>query len=260
MSRVSFVAGLPELKVRRFSCGGCTAALGILRGREEDGLPYSRLPPMLEGHRLVAEFNSGHGTSLRMIQPRTADRALSDPAFWFFLGGCSPFLTDAVIAYTEPREALGPEVVFQSGGRRIVFPACKYRGEKGIALLAWGVTCADFSTSGTDVLLDVPESRILPIRRFPSESGAAIRHPMLTAPPSDGQALEDQLRRAVVLQPGLRRILWRVFLSSYVGPVARTSSPQGDWHHVLANRPPSQPFGVVVEIPERDAGRFGAPE
>jgi len=242
---------LPKLRMQQFPCGDRKVTLGILRGREEDGLPTGRMLPLVDGHRFVSEINSEHGTSLKIIHPRLADRIITSPGAWSFFGTCSPFLTDSILAYGESHGPLGHEIEFHSSGFRFVVPTWRYCGEEAAALLVWGVTFADFNIQKNDVFVAVPMTRILPIRDFPTENGTVFRHPMLTAP-----ILPEPGGRASVLNTDLPRRMWRQYQSSYVGPVVRSTSPNEDWHHIHADRPPTSGFGVVVEVPEKDLGKF----
>lgn len=242
---------IPKMRVGTFEYGKDRHTLGIVRGREEDGFPYGKLLPLIESHQLVAAMNREHGTSVSLVRPRLADVLLSDGSWWSFFSHCSPFLTNSIIAYEAPRQRFGRNVVFDSGKGRIIFPTGKHAGASGVALYVHSVSPSDFTKDGSDVVVQVQESRVSLIEGFPAESGAPLRNSLLVAMAGDSVPSP----RTIVNSPDTARRVMRLY-SEYVGPLARSASPTGDWPCLFMNRGPESRYGVVVEIPAADAGKF----
>ena len=57
-------------------------------------------------------------------------------------------------------------------------PTGKYRGERGTALVALGLSSADFRRNGAEILLDVPDNRLRPLKidSDPPEQGSSFHY------------------------------------------------------------------------------------
>ncbi|MGV8176930.1 MAG: hypothetical protein ACP5NX_03960 [Candidatus Bilamarchaeaceae archaeon] len=105
---------------------------------------------LFDVHPLVEAFNKEHGTKLTVVSPKVADVVrrvdidhlmASRPALLPWI-----FPADASTAYEKPGTELGNEIVFAADvGPRVVTETGKFKGEKDVALVALGLTSADFA-------------------------------------------------------------------------------------------------------------------
>lgn len=199
---------------------------------------------MFNVHPLVEAFNKEHGTNLKVVAHDVADTALNVGETWRDISGFA-FVVDASIAYEKPGTKLGKEIVFSAEGEpKVVLATGKYKGERDVALVALGVTEADFKKDGNSVTLDIPESRLVVVPDFPGPDGWYIPHAETGVP--HGEQVEASAEA---------RYLYRLNDSSYVGLLARGV---GGGQGVDAFYGPSNEFGVVTEVPEGDAEKVSA--
>ncbi|MDO8554646.1 MAG: hypothetical protein Q7S22_07600 [Candidatus Micrarchaeota archaeon] len=217
--------------------GGQSRNLLVLRG---DG--STRL---FEAHPLVDAFNAGHRTNLTVVSHRVADIALTVLETWKKLP--TGFPVDALIAYEQPGNKLGREIVFSSEGEpRVILATGKFKGEKDVALVALGVRSADFKKDGSSIVLDIPDNQLIVVPYFPDSDGWYMPHAE-TGVPKGRDAGQDFDAR----------FLYRLDNSSYVGFLVRDSEygyrRQGvKGGVVIALHGASVELGVVAEVPDAD--------
>ena len=193
-------------------------------------------------HLLVEEFNAEHGTNLTVVSHKVADVAQTVGETWTSLPA---YPVDASIAYENPGTALGKEIVFSASGEpRVVLATGKYEGEKDVALVALGVTSADFQKDENSIVLAIPEDRLVVVPDFPGSDGWRIPHSETGVP--TGRKV-DQSPEA--------RYLYRLN-DSYVGPLVRAGG--GGRQSVDASCKASGRLGVVAEVSEGDVAKIEA--
>lgn len=190
---------------------------------------------IFEAHSIVDKFNSEYGTNLNIISNKIADIALS--GLWRTLPG---FPVDTAIAYEKPGTRFGKEVVFSTKNQsKVVMATGKYEGEKDIALVALGLNSAYFKKKRNSILLEIPETQIIPVSNFPAANGWYCFHPETGVPCGQKAEARDI------------RYLWREN-NSYVGLIARGINYY-DWCDIVwTNCLPSTKLGVVAEVPESE--------
>jgi hypothetical protein len=203
---------------------------------------------LFDAHPLVEGFNAEHGTNLTVVSHKVADVALTVGGTWRRM---PVFAVDASIAYEKSGTKLGKEIVFSAQGEpKIALATGKFKGEKDVALVALGVTSADFKKDGNSFVLDVPENRLISVPNFPGSDGWYMPHAETGVP---------QGRQ--VGQSSDARYLYRLDDSSYVGLLVRNGIYY-DYHYnrqgVYANRRASYRLGVVAEVPDADIAKIEA--
>ncbi len=201
---------------------------------------------LFDAHPLVEHFNADHGTNLKVVSHEAADAALTSGVTWT---GIQDSVIDAAIAYEAPFTRLGKQVVFTPRNEpSVVLATGRYQGEEGIALVALGLSSADFKREGNSIILDIDDSRLIPVPEFPIVSGCHLPHPETGVPHRDQAAMSGEAR-AIVRLDG----------SPYVGLLVRYCDISGAIRYsVSALCPPSTKIGVVVEVPDGDVPRIEA--
>lgn len=214
---------------------GGTRNLLVLRGNGSTRL--------FDAHPLVEGFNAEHGTDLTVVSHKVADVAQTVGDTWRSL---PDYVVDASIAYETPGTRLGTEIVFAAENEpRVVLATGKFKGEKDVALVALDVTSADFKKDGNSIMLDIPESRLVVVPKFPGPDGWYMPHAETGVP--HGRKV-DQSTDA--------RYLYRLNDSSYVGLLVRGGDVYCDGQCVGALCGASDGLGVVVEVPEGDVAKI----
>jgi hypothetical protein len=201
---------------------------------------------LFDAHPLVEGFNSEHGTKLTVVSHNVADAAHVGDT-WRSL---PVFAVDASIAYEKPGIKLGKEVIFATQREpRVVLATGNLKDEKGVALVALGVTSADFKKDGSSIILDIPESRLIVVPNFPGSDGWYMPH-VETGVPHGEKANKSKDAR----------YLYRLNDSSYVGLLVCMGhyGNYGSRRGVGANFRASNRFGVVAEVPEKDVPKIEA--
>jgi hypothetical protein len=207
----------------------------------------SRPPAKLfESHLLVETFNEEHGTSLKVVPPKVADAVQ-------MAGGIGKRLpehpVDEFIAFEKPGIALGKEIVFEAYCEpKVVLPTGKYAGKKDIALVALDVSSKDFVKDGDALVLDVPDSRLKMVSKFPGGHGWYPQDDKVWVPHG------RKMKNVCASTKGDPRYLWRANNSSYAGFLVRGSNPAD----VCAYYSPSANLGVVALVPEADVAKIEA--
>jgi hypothetical protein len=226
------VAPAPEtrkMKTISFSHEGKDVTVGVLR-------LFSHRVPLFDAHRKVEDFNGEHNTSFKVISPRVADHLLNKTANYGVVAAAFPSPVDAAIGYEKPGCALEDEIVFTlPNDVRVILPAGRYKGEKGIALVVLGLGSADFRSDGANIMIDVAEDRLIAVPGFPATSGFYMPHAETTVP--HGEAVEDLSNGA--------RYLARLD-SSYAGIMVRTAGFGGDRKVVGAASEPFDGLGIAI--------------
>lgn len=248
-----------QMRTTTFQFEGKPATIGVLRSCDENGRP-----PLLKILRLIRATNSEYGTSLRLAGNRALDHLLTssckakDLRLENVLGRnrhrnyneiqeVFPCVTGEAATYEKPGTKFGKQVVFaEKDGPRLIFPTWGYEGEEGIALVALGLTTRDIKKDGKDIILSVPESRLIVVPDFPSENGWHMPHPETGIP--HGQKVHCSIKS---------RELYRLN-SSYVGLPYRSNSSHYTALFVHLDRPFGG-FGIAVEVPEEDAAKIEEP-
>jgi hypothetical protein len=229
-----------KIQLHRISYTGGAINLGILRTTAEKF-------PMFGIHPIVEQLNRAAGTSMRVISAALADWVLNDRDNWRILVPCAPFLVNAVIGYEEAGCKLKAWIIFEcGGGSRVALPTGKYEGQDSIALIAQGLHSADFKKDGYDIVIDVPDSRLVAVPAFPPESGDWHMPYLDTGIPHGKAGVPSADTRRPYRLPG-----------AYVGIFGRGYNDLcGDRRDVYLSYGPSDLFGAVVEISEEDVKKM----
>lgn len=246
-----------------FRCGDERINLAVL-SRFDASMADAELP-LSQIHSRIRDFNAEHGSGVRLIRPLVADflfARLESTALPIEFR----FPTDAAIAYEAPGTALGKKIAYTTGsvkyesvlvdgqyrivdrrteGPRIILPTGKYEGEKGIALVAPGLSSDDFKTMENDIVIDVPDSRLIAVPAFP-EKNACYRPHSGTSVPSGAET-----------NCGAGTLFLFRKKGACVCPIARDGlAEMEDYlrHNLYADSGPVD--GIVVEVPEKDLGLF----
>ncbi len=200
---------------------------------------------LFEAHPLVEGFNAEHGTNLKVVSYNVADVAQTVGETWRSLPA---YAVDASIAYEKPGKKLGNEIVFAARNEpRVVLATGKYKGEKDVALVAQGLSSADFKKDRNSIILDIPENRLIVVPNFPDVDDWYMPHAE-TGVPTGGK----------VAQNSDARYLYGLNDSSYVGLLARDDD-LNDWGQgVDVDCRASGRFGVVAEVPVFDVPKIEA--
>ena len=170
-----------RMKTTRFKYKGKETIVGLLRRFKDD----EKLTA-IEAHRLIAAINAKFGTNIRLIRPGVADFLFNKTSNWKEVEEGFPSPTHADIAYEKLGNPLGAEIIYAPEDEpRLIVPTGKYKGEKDIALVLMNLTINDFKLDGNDLLIDVPDSRIVPVRDFPRKNGWHMPHAETTVPHGD---------------------------------------------------------------------------
>lgn len=228
-------------------------------------LKMDRTTALFHAHPLVEDFNSRNGTHLKVISVPVADAALDPGPSRLNL---PRFAVDAAIAYENPGTKVGKHIVFYVEGLpKVVMQTGIARGEKGVALVAMGLTSADIAytyrnmtrtlrdildsqgitsllavdfKSITEIQLRIPDDRLVIVPDFPARDGYYMPHGAFMVP--QGVAVRDI---------PLARKLNRLSMHSYVGLMTR---PGG--RAIGACFWPSEQLGVVAEVPDSEVAKI----
>ena len=175
---------------------------------------------------------------------KVADAALTVGEAW---GRLPAFAVDAVIAYGKPGARLDEGVEFSVEGMpSVVLATGRYKGRTDVGLVALGLSPADIKDDGKSVILDIPDDRLIEVPDFPSSDGWYMPHERTGVPHGKGVKASEEAR-----------FLWRLDDSPYVGLLVR-SAERLNRRSIYASCVASARFGVVAEVPERDAMIFEA--
>jgi len=201
---------------------------------------------LFEAHPLVEAFNKEHGTNLTIVSHKVANVALTVGETWRSL---PTFPVDAFIAYEKPGTRLGKKIVFSPDGQpKVVLATGKYKGEKDVALVALGISSADFKKDGNSITSDIPESRLILVPNFPGPN----RWYMLHAETGVPHGVD------VAGGPGTG-CLYRLNNSSYAGFLVRSGDNFNGMSRVInACYGASYRLGMVAEVPEGDVAKIQA--
>ncbi len=168
-----------------------------------------------------------------------ADVAYTIEEIWRRLP-CFPI--DVAIAYEKLGVQLGNEIVFSAEGEpRVVLATGRYKGERGISLVALGIHSADFKKDGDAITLDISEDRLVPVPI--SQDPDNINRPQTHDP--RGRAEEAEIIR----------FLHRMNSSAYVGLPVRINN-NAFRLNVVAGIRASCLLGVVAEVPDGDVTKI----
>ncbi|MFN7991863.1 MAG: hypothetical protein U0R44_06950 [Candidatus Micrarchaeia archaeon] len=203
--------------------------------REKTIAIFPKSLPLLELYRFADQVSRDSGRTLGPIGPELADMLVTSAVRTDILRS-SPFATSGLIAYPPGGESIGQQVIYSDHtGVRMIFPSGAYRGEKSIALFVPRTTLSDLREDGRDIFVDVAHERIVPILRFPDESGWY----------SAGQDFAIPNGEPVEANKG--RFLSRT-KTPYVGPIARGYSFDGHGSaYVCVDFAPWYRLGAVFE-------------
>lgn len=262
-----------------------------VHGKPKSFLILNAIKKPFDAHPLVDAFNAEHGTSLTVISHKVADflyhlathdklmhhekfkGSANDP-----LPGFPNYLpesvVDAIIAYEKPGTRLGRKIVFdvpidpdyphsnRDGPSTVAFATGEYKGRKDIALVAFGLTSANFKEAGffRPFTIDVPSSRLIAVPNFPPENGWYMPHAETGVP--HGARLKISVARQMTDARYLNR-----WWSSYVGLLIRRVGyggrgldvGLGDGRSVDASRSGMfESLGLMAEVPEQDVPKIKA--
>lgn len=166
---------------------------------------------LFDAHPLVEAFNIEHRTDLKIISHEVSDVALNVGNPWSLP---NTLVVDASIAYEKPGKRLGEEIVFAAQDEpKVVLATGKYQGEKDVALVALGITSADFKKDVDSITLDISDNRLITVPNFPGPDGWYMPHKQTGVPHGEQVASSPDAR-----------YLWRFNDSSYVGLLVRVRS------------------------------------
>ncbi|MDD5340028.1 MAG: hypothetical protein PHV13_02145 [Candidatus ainarchaeum sp.] len=202
---------------------------------------------LFDAHPMVERFNKKHETKLTVMSHTVANELLDiRSTAWKQL---PPFAVDGFIAYEKPGTKFGSEIVFKSpGSQDIVFATGTYKNEKDIAIVAFGLSSANFVKGGKSIYLDILENKLIPITEFPGKSGWGIPYGGTTVPCGDeALAYEHPSSRYLNRDEG-----------AYVGLLVRNIKAYGDTlanHGIFAYLTTRHVLGVLAEVPDADVGK-----
>ena len=235
----------------RFSYNGKETMVCVLR-RYKDPEKLT----VIEAHKLIATINAELaecGVRFRLIRPGVADFLLNKTPNWEEVEEGFPAPTDAGIGYERPGDRLGTEIVYAEKNQpKLILPTGKYKGEKDIALVVPNLTIGDFDIRSREIIMNVLDSRIVPVYHFPPKDGWHMPHAETTVP--HGKEIGGYV------YPKDARCLSRKEYSSYVGKLTRYISAAGGHGNyrqaVSARSMPSARGGVVAEFEVVDAAKL----
>ncbi len=196
---------------------------------------------IFETHEKVEAFNRSHGTRLGVVPHDLADYALNTGATWKQLASCHGFAVDTAIATVDAR--LGDEIVLSLPGEpKVVMATGRYKGEWDLALAAPGVSARDIRKEGDTIRLDITDDRLIPVPRYPAESGWYLPHKPTGVP--QGKDVGEQKDSRYLDKSG----------RSYVGLIVRHVCADGCNYrqYVTVHSKASWKYAVVAEVPEPD--------
>lgn len=232
-----------HMKTTRFELNGKPVTVGVLRKFND----RERIP-LLETPGAVKAANAEYGTNLRLISHKVLNHLFTKTDNGREIREVFPCPAGEGLAYEKAGTRLGNQIVFaEKGEPRVIISTGKYKGEKGIALVVPELTAEDIQKDGKDIVIAVPDTRLVVVPDFPSEKGWYMPHEETGIPSGEKVEYSEKARH-----------LWRRD-SSYVGLPVR-----GDyiyyWRGVDAYYGPSYRIGVAVEVPEGDAAKIEAPK
>ncbi len=229
-----------QMKTTRFELNGKPITVCVLR-------KFNDRIPLLETPGAVKATNAEYGTNFRLISHRALNHLLTKTSNWKEVREVFPCVAGEGLAYEKSGTKLGNQIVFaEEGEPRVIISTGKYKGEKGIALVVPELTADDIQRDGKDIVIAVPEARLVVVPDFPSEDGWHMPHAETGIPNGKEVGHSDEAR-----------YLWRRD-SSYVGLPVRNGN-YGDRQYVVAGYGPSNGLGVAVEVPEGDAAKIEGP-
>ncbi len=231
-----------HMKTTRFELNGKPITVGVLRKFND----RERIP-LLEAPGAVKAVNAEYGTNLRLISHRALNHLLTKTDNRREIREVFPCPAGEGLTYEKPGTKLGDQIVFaEEGEPRVILSTGKYKGEKGIALVVPELTADDIQKDGKDIVIAVPDTRLVIVQNFPSEDGWYMPHEETGIPNGTLVGYSEEARF-------LRRRN-----SSYVGlPVRGDYNYDDDGRqYVVADYGPSNSRGVAVEVPEGDAAKI----
>jgi hypothetical protein len=206
--------------------------------------------PLFEAHLRVEEFNSEHGTNLRVVSHKVADAALTGGQ----INGDIRFPVDAAIAYSEPLFQLGSllwcHFDAHNGPPKVSLATGRYKNERYAALVALGLSSADFIKDGDSFVLGIPDERLILVPNFARRDGWYLPHEGTGVPQGETVHQSTDARYLVRFDDPL-------FLGyTYVGLLVRGVVRGKYRREIDATWGPHHRAGVVAEVPEADVGKI----
>ena len=230
-----------HMKTTRFELNGKPITVGVLR-------KFNDRIPLLETPGAVKAANAEYGTNLRLISHRVLNHLLTKTNNWRESREVFPCPAGEGLAYEKAGTKLGNQIVFaEEGEPRVILSTGKYKGEKGIAFVVPELTADDIQKDGKDIVIAVPDTRLVVVSDFPSEDGWYMPHEGTGIPSGEKVGYFEEAR-----------YLWRRD-SSYVGLPVRSGYGDDDRRDVGAGFRPSYCLRVAVEVPEGDAAKIEGP-
>ncbi|MFP3949500.1 MAG: hypothetical protein ACLFUZ_00190 [Candidatus Micrarchaeia archaeon] len=233
-----------HMKTTRFELNGKPVTVGVLRKFSD----RERIP-LLEAPGAVKAANAEYGTNLRLISHKVLNHLLTKTDNWREIREVFPCPAGEGLAYEKAGTKLGNQIVFaEEGEPRVVISTGKYKGEKGIALVVPELTADDIQKDGKDIVIAVPDTRLVVVPEFPSEDEWYMPHEETGIPSGKKVEYSSEARH-----------LWRRG-SSYVGlPVRYDFYYYDNRQDVFAGVLPHDVLGVAVEVPAGDAAKIEGP-
>lgn len=214
---------------------GQTRNLVVLRGKGSTRL--------FDAHPLVERFNEENRTNLRVVQSNVADVALNVGTPYKL----PSFPVDAIVAYERSGAELGSEIVFAAHDEiKVVLATGKYKGERDVALVALGLTSADFVKDGNSFILAIQDSRLIVVPNFPQWDGWYMPHPETKIP--HGRKVEPSADARYLLSSAF----------PHVGILVRSGMTSSGIQLIDTDSHPRMIHGVVAEVPDVDVSKIKA--
>ncbi|MBD3313948.1 hypothetical protein GF345_05895 [Candidatus Woesearchaeota archaeon] len=227
---------------------------------------FQRECSFLDDYKFVDKLNSKYGIDLKVIRPQVAELLVNDPQGGKVASDFSPFMTNVIVAYTgrmnlkETDRQLRSEIFYSGGDRSYILPTKVHEGKQGIAIVVPDVTARDFNEDNGEVILDVPEERLLAVENFPPTNGWYHLDSLTTIPiePCVAESVEARYlirEQKPTYRTGLSSQLEPLipFSGEYVGPLYRCA-PLVDAERAgqaLALQPTTTK-GLILEISDKD--------
>jgi hypothetical protein len=272
------IAKKPFLAIREFKVkSGARMAIGILQSSticlgEHDAIPFPRMQP------LINKLNSESKSSVSLIRPEIAHYALAGlEGGWKFFSdnNCTVFPTSVMVAHRTPKKKLGTEITFKDEGQSITFPVPKsFSGLSNHILIAPFVTSFVFALMYTAPRESDPR-RVDPVAEpefFRSAADGAITlaprivHACPLRIKSGLYDLHDLSQDAFPspfvdagTHAGTHQYcqVLRINDQDMVAPLVLQLKFNGERKHFFSlDCNPFAYYGVVVEIPQDDLGKF----
>ena len=225
---------MTEMQAFVWRSGAEEIRLGVLFPFAYEAAEIGRWP---DAYERLARFNEENGTSLTIARHHLVERLLAEDVLRGMLAiDLAPLLVRGLLVHEAPGVPFGREVVGSGhgGGIRLASPG-RYEGRAGIGLWLPDPGAKDFRRTGSGLVVDVDDSRWIPVSRPPVEAGWYALDPATWVPCGD---VADEPPPNVVLVEGEDQAHELVHR-------------EGDDHALLVPQPPRSRRYVIANSPDR---------